>query len=347
MRLLSSDTVKVFPCLSSESYGKTAKGSEKRMQLQKTVIALLALLVAAMAIVPCVTAEENDQSRLADEAKVQNLIKSINTDIRQIVDERHLYSEKAGTDGFSFPVSEFIRIHDKDLDEIILTLADLKDIDLDETQKATLKEIIVAESFKHISADVELEKRGLKIEDAKVFTPIILGVANSTEDFSKLEKASLLSVPSLKLRQVYYDISGGSSIDDDGWDFDIDGNNDLTSVMTWGTSYPYTYRLIYKDEDHPNPSLDALYDYYRCGDWDEEGCEDSAQFTVWDANNVQYSLSWSDTYTFGYPTGNHGSITRTNYPRMYVSNIWNHDIGTEDTNPSLSKIVMSVPYYPQ
>ena len=317
------------------------------MQLRKIVIAMLALMLAGAVMVPCVSAEENDQTRLADEANVRELIKSIDSDIRQIVDERHLYSEKAGTNQFSFPVNEFIRKHDKDLDEIILTLADLKDIDLDETQKITLKEIIVAEGFKHISADVELEKRGLKIQDAKVFTPKILGIANSTDDISKLEKESLLSAPSLTLYQVSFDKYGGYGTDDDGWDYDINGNNDLTYVMTWGNSYPYTYRLVYKDEDHPNPSLDALYDYYRCGDWDEEGCEDSAQFTVWDANNVQYSLSWSDTYTFGYPTGNHGSITRTNHPWMYVSNIWNHDIGTSDTNPSLSKIVRGVPYYPQ
>jgi hypothetical protein len=59
----------VFPLPSSESYGKTAKGSEKRMQLQKTVIALLALLLAAMAMIPMVSADEqslNEQNVTKD-----------------------------------------------------------------------------------------------------------------------------------------------------------------------------------------------------------------------------------------------------------------------------------------
>jgi hypothetical protein len=48
--------MKVFPCLSSEAYGKTCKGSERRMRLRKTIIALLALLLAGVVMVPCVSA---------------------------------------------------------------------------------------------------------------------------------------------------------------------------------------------------------------------------------------------------------------------------------------------------
>jgi hypothetical protein len=45
-------------CLSSEAYGKNAKGDERRMQLRKISVVLLALLLAAMAIVPIVNAGE-------------------------------------------------------------------------------------------------------------------------------------------------------------------------------------------------------------------------------------------------------------------------------------------------
>lgn len=192
---------------------------------------------------------------------------------------------------------------------------------------------------------MELEKRGLNIVDAKVSTPKILGIVNTTSDITKSEKGLLVSAPSLTLYQISFDKYGGFGTDSAGRPFDINGGNDLYKVLTWGSAYPYTYRLYYLDEDHPDPSLDRTYDYYRylrTGTY-----EDSAQFTVWDPNNLQYSLSWSGSYTFGYPLGNHGSITRANHPWMYISNIWNHDIGTEDTNPYMSKIMMYVPYYPQ
>jgi len=315
------------------------------MNIRKIGVVLLALLLAGMAMVPIVSAQENDQARLADEAKVQELIKPIDADIHKIVDEKTLYSDKAGTRSFSVPVNEVIGKYDKNLDGIVDILDNRMNTHLDKANRTILKEIIVTGDFKRISNDMELEKRGLKIEDAKVITPKILGVVNTTDELTKLRTAFLLSAPTLTLYQVSFDKYGGFGTDSAGRSFNINGHNDLYKVLTWGNSYPYTYRLYYYDEDHPNPALDATYDYYR---YLQTGTyEDSAQFTVWDANNLQYSLSWSGSYTFAYPLGNHGSITRANHPWMYVSNIWNHDIGTEDTNPYMSKIVMSVPYYPQ
>jgi hypothetical protein len=312
------------------------------MSNMKTCVVLLALMLAAMAMVPCVSAaEQNDEDRLVDEAKIRDLMKPIDAEIYQIVDKNTLYSDKAGTKEFTVPVKEVIRKYDKNLDEIILLLDNLTDTHLDEANRALLKEIIVTGEFKHISNDMELEKRGLKIEDAKKTKPKILGIVNTTDELNKFKTDSLLSAPTLTLYQVSFDVYGGFGTDSAGRAFDINGDNDLYDVLTWGSSYPYTYRLMYLDEDHPDPLLDASYDALR---YAQKGTyEDSAQFTVWDASNLQYSLSWSDSYTFGYPIGNHGSITRANHPWMYVSNIWNHDIGTEDTNPYMSKIVMSMP----
>jgi len=317
----------------------------ENMKVFKWSVILLALLIAAMALVPMVSAAGNDPARTANEEKVREIFKPIDADIHQIVDERNLYSDKAGTDKFSVPVKETISKYDKNLNEIVDLLVTLTNVHLDEANRTALKEIIVAGQFRKVSNDMELEKRGLKIEDAKVITPKILGIVNRTDEVNKLKMNSLLAAPSLTLYQIYADVYGGTGIDDAGNLYSINGGNNLYKVLTWGNSYPYTYRLYYYDEDHPNPVLDAAYDldrYLQTGTY-----EDSAQFTVWDANNLQYSLSWSGSNTFGYPIGNHGSITRANHPWMYVSNIWNHDIGTEDTNPSMSKIVMSVPYYPQ
>jgi len=315
------------------------------MNLFKWSVVLLALLLAAMAIVPMVSAEEKDPARLTSEEKVRDLFKPIDADINKMVDEKILYSSQAGTDRFSEPTKEVLKKYEKNLDEIVARLDTLTGVHLDETNRTILKEIIVTEHFKKVSNDMELEKRGLKLEDAKVITPKVLGVVTMTDEINKPETDSIVSAPLMNLYQTYPDVYGGYGFDDAGLPYNVAGGNTLYKVLTWGNSYPYTYRLYYYDEDHPNPTLDVTYDYYR---YLEIGTyEDSAQFTVWDASNIQYSLSWSSTRTYGYPAGNHGSITREYHPWIYVSNIWNHDIDTSDSNPTMSMLKMSIPYYPQ
>jgi len=247
------------------------------MKLRKLSVVLLALLLAAMAVLPCVSADENDKSRIAANEKIRELINPVDADIHKIVDERILYTGQAETDRFSEPAMEVLIKYEKNLNEIVALLEKQTNVHLDEAKKTTLKEIIVTEHFKKVSNDMELEKRGLKLEDAKIIKPTILGIVNMTDEINKPEVDSLLSAPAMKLYQTYPDVYGGSGTDDAGYDYDVDGHNTVYKVLTWGNSYPYTYRLIYLDEDHPDPSLDATYDYYRCGDWDEEGCEDSAQ----------------------------------------------------------------------
>ncbi|PKL58785.1 MAG: hypothetical protein CVV34_00970, partial [Methanomicrobiales archaeon HGW-Methanomicrobiales-5] len=221
MKLLSSVPMKVFFVPFERSVWK--KGVGKRMNLRKTCIVLLALLLAAMAMVPVASADENDQARLADEAKVRELIKPIDADIYKIVDEKTLYSDKAGTRSFSVPVNEVVGKYDKNLEEIVDILDNRMNTHLNEANRILLKEIIVTGDFKRISNDMELEKRGLKIEDAKVITPKILGTVNTTDELTKLRTNSLLSAPTLTLIQLSVDIAGGYGTDDAGNHFDING----------------------------------------------------------------------------------------------------------------------------
>lgn len=314
------------------------------MKLRKLSVVLLALLLAAMAIVPMVSAEEKDQTLLSDQAKVRELFKPIDTDIRQMVDERTLYSTPAGTDRFSGPAKEVLKKNTRNLDEIVGLLAKMTDVNLDDANKTLLKEIIVTEHFKHVSNDMALAKRGLKLEDAKVIKPKILGVVNMTEELSRAGTESVLSAPAMKLYQTYPDVYGGYGFDDSGLPYNVNGGNTLFKVLTWGSSLPYTYRLYYYDEDHPDPALDVSYDALRLAT--EGTLEDSAQFEVY-SSSIHYSLSYSGSHGYAYPVGNHGSVSGVKQSYMYVSNIWNHDIGTSDTNPSMSMLKMSVPYYPQ
>jgi hypothetical protein len=314
------------------------------MKLFKWSVILLALLLAGMAMVPMVSADENNQARLADEAKVRELIKPIDADIHQMVDERTLYSLQDGTDGLSGPAKEVLKKYNKNLNEIVGLLVKMTDVNLDDTNRTLLKEIIVTEHFKQVSNDMVLAKRGLKLEDAKVITPKILGVVNMTEELSRAGTESVLSAPAMKLYQTYPDVYGGYGFDDSGLPYNVNGGNSLYKVLTWGSSYPYTYRLYYHDEDHPDPALDATYDAYRLATTGT--LEDSAQFEVY-SSSIHYSLSYSGSHGYAYPAGNHGSVSGAKQSYMYVSNIWNHDIGTSDTNPSMSMLKMSVPYYPQ
>ena len=197
------------------------------MKLRKFSIALLALLLAAMAIVPMVSAAETDQARLADEAKVRELIKPVDAEIRQIVDEKTLYSTQARIGSFSVPVKEVIVKYDRNLNEIVDILDYRMNTHLDEANKTLLKQIIVTGDFKRISNDMELEKRGLKIEDAKVTTPKILGIVNTTSELNELKTDSLLSAPTITLYQVSFDVYGGYGTDSAGRSFNINGHNDL------------------------------------------------------------------------------------------------------------------------
>lgn len=312
------------------------------MQLRKWSIILLALVLAAM--VPMVSAVEKDQALQSDQEKIRELFKPVDTDIHQMVDERTLYSTPAGTERFSGSAKEVLGKYNKNLDEIVGLLDKMTDVNLDDANKTLLKEIIVTEHFKHVSNDMTLAKRGLKLEDAIVITPKILGVVNMTEELSSAGTESMLSAPAMKLYQTYPDVYGGSGFDDSGLPYIVNGGNSLYKVLTWGNSYPYTYRLYYYDEDHPVPALDTTYDAYRLA---QTGTiEDSAQFEVYDST-IHYSLSYSGSYSYAYPAGNHGSVSGAKQSYMYVSNIWNHDISTSDTNPTMSMLKMSVPYYPQ
>lgn len=108
------------------------------MNMQKLGIVLLALLLAAMSIVPMVNAT-NDQAGLSDETKVRELSKPIEADIHKIVEEKILYSEKAGTGSYSVPVKEVISKYDKNLDGIIDILDNRMKTHLDEANRTLLK----------------------------------------------------------------------------------------------------------------------------------------------------------------------------------------------------------------
>ena len=146
--------------------------------------------------------------------------------------------------------------------------------------------------------------------------------------------------------QCNVDIDGGSGDDDFNFHYNVNGDNDLYKIEFWDNNdYNFTYKLWYYDEDHPDPALDFAYDQLRLlagGTY-----EDLALFTVekYNDNTVYLIKCYSNIMTYGYPAGNHGNLDRPWTSNIYVSNIWNHDIDVYDSNPSMAKRNMNVPYY--
>ncbi|MFA4849849.1 MAG: hypothetical protein WC626_09000 [Methanoregula sp.] len=312
------------------------------MQLRKIGVVLLALLLAAMATVPLVSADEKSQVHTADEMKIRELFKPIDKEIHLIISEESLVSNLTGSEKPSNSVSKILSKYDKNLENIIELLDKNTNVYLDNTNRSLLKRVIITEHFKRVSNDMVLEKRGLKIEDAIILKPTILGIVNNTNDINRIQRESLRT-DTFILAQSSPDIYGGTGIDDAGLPYSVEGNNNLYQVMTWQSS-PVTYRLCYNDEDHPYPNLNVEYDAYRRIQYGT--LLDYAQFEV-SSSDIHYSLSWSDSRTYGYPAGNHGNVYRPKGMVMYVANIWNHDISTTNNNPGMGQIVMSVPYIPQ
>jgi hypothetical protein len=74
MRTLSSDPMKIFPCCPSEAHGK--KDSDKKMDLKRISIVLLAFLLLGLAMVPIVNANDASNKEIA----IKQVIPDISTE---------------------------------------------------------------------------------------------------------------------------------------------------------------------------------------------------------------------------------------------------------------------------
>ena len=95
------------------------------------------------------------------------------------------------------------------------------------------------------------------------------------------------------------------------------------------------YTLRFYDEDIHLPVLDWTYDRFR--EWYYGSTMDEETFYV--DNSWIYFVGISDNdFTYAFLPGQHGAAVEMWTPSVYVSNVWNHAMGTQDTNPSLGKI---------
>jgi len=141
--------------------------------------------------------------------------------------------------------------------------------------------------------------------------------------------------------QVYPDVYGGEGTDDAGNRYDVNGDNELYQVSAEYTTNHVKYTLYFRDEDHPNPTWDAIYDAWRKlpPPLGYGRIEDIESFTVQNGI-INFDDIWDNDKTYAGWWGQHGDKTRnyTSNTKIFVSNVWNHAMDTLDKNPGMSKV---------
>jgi len=231
---------------------------------------------------------------------------------------------------------------EKDLEKLILVLAQAHKLALSEKQKKAAKDYALHEIKKKIR--LEKLKKNVISKTTTNLEKIISGVTTYK---------ILSSEPVFTFKQIEDDITGTGGyykFDDSGNPYNINGDNDLYRVdistvylddpdytnCPIGFTY-WVYTMYYYDEDHPNPDLDPLYDAIRQATYGR--IEDIETFYVRTIDNlICFDEIWSNDKTFAEPIGQHGIATFPYTSTIYIA-VWNHALDVDDNNPSLDKVI--------
>lgn len=149
--------------------------------------------------------------------------------------------------------------------------------------------------------------------------------------------------------QVSVDIYGGQGEDDGGNDYNVNGYNGLYQVRAvkfgYGKSTYVRYDLYFQDEDMPDPTDDSNYDawrkfwYGRIHDIEHLYVRTIYKGDLSQGDWITFEDIWDNNKTYA-ASGQHGHEHCRYTPdvTIYVSNVWNHAMDIDDTNPSMDKI---------
>ncbi|WP_258083489.1 hypothetical protein [Thermococcus thermotolerans] len=223
-------------------------------------------------------------------------------------------------------------------------------------QRETLKRLLVSDYVSY------LYQRSFYPKNAKVLVVKPIKVASvktngKVYDYYYAPMSSSIPYPIHWWVQVKVDINGGTGTDSKGYQYNVDGHNDLFKIVVYYDSTSVKYELHFYDEDHPDPSLNAVYDWTRChilypGRDDTYGCEDIESIEVKDGSIIfpttsstytecGYLICHEISQTYATPAPTHGygiKLYSSSSVEVYVSNTWNHLMNTVDTSPDMAKI---------
>jgi len=302
------------------------------MKTLKIGVMLLALLLAAMTMVPMVSAMDEDQDRV--------LVTTNDNPFEPIDQEIHNYTklvlQERGThiapDQFAATLSQ--KYH-SELDQIIKSIEGNTQQTLSDDERNTLKSLIIQGEINKIYQQEYKKKLNISESDfKKIPVTLVDGMTNQVNAITSLPHT-------LHLVQVYPDVYGGTGVDSLLQPYSVNGNNQIYTIY-WDHhpgSYTY-YELHFLDEDHPNPVLDITYDEYRKNVLSSHPYEDIQSFIIWADNTIEFVDIWDNGFPYATTLGQHGQVSRSfgSGTYIYISNVWNHAMDTSDRNSDMQKV---------
>jgi hypothetical protein len=307
----------------------------KNMLKYKTVAILFILLFAVILVVPIAGAKETFDNTYTGNTIV-NLSKPIISEIQQKTGH---YNDqiKMGINvkDSTLLSEELVKKYQTNLDLIINSLQTETGQKLSDADRENLKVIIIRETLEKTSWEQAKERMGVEEEDLKTvaISPIYR--------FKQAENLQLSAMPdSLTLVQVAADVNGGMGYDGAWLSYMVNGGNQLYRI-DWNAYPGFTlYQCHFRDEDVPSShAADAVYDAYRLAVYGT--IEDTQGFFIYSNGCIEFGNDWDNRYSYGMGIGQHGyaRLPYTSSTKIYVSNVWNHAMGTTDRNPNMRKIV--------
>jgi hypothetical protein len=310
----------------------------KTMRTLKIGVMLLALLLAAMIMVPMVSADSSIIQRNVSDNNIISLFQPIHSDLMSNISP-HINGKSLNRDQYYKDLSSrIVTKYQTNLNSIIDILENKTGLQLSSTERKNLIQIIVADDLN--KAIWENRKKELGVNYSQMQT-ILVQPDNAQLKSNRLQSTALPD--SLTLIQVAADVNGGTGLDGNNLIYSVNGGNQLYSVIYNNHPGSYTYyECHFRDEDVPDTlASDLAYDAYRQARYGT--IEDTQSFIIYSNGTIEFGSNWDNGYSYGYPIGQHGSITRSfgSSTRIYLSNVWNHAMDIYDRNSNMAKITYS------
>jgi hypothetical protein len=287
--------------------------------------------------------DSNKPEYKLNKEKIKSLFQPIDNDVRKNIDANKSPKE----------FEDQLKKYTKELDAILDELQSATGKSLDKETNQKFKQLIVREHYYKVRQEVELAKFNENTKDVSKIDvepiPTDISKDKQTNTITTTYSANLPAntyYPIHNFVQVNPDVYGGKGRDSNINPFNVNGNNNLyqigvengkNCIFTWCYAQYTKYTLYFYDEDHPDPTIDILYDYWRQLYYGR--IQDVESFVVTNGI-IDFNGIWDNNRAYAEFYGQHGGMTRSyaTNSKIYVSNVWNHAMDTVDKNSDMTKV---------
>ncbi|MEN6443090.1 MAG: hypothetical protein ABFC71_04980 [Methanoregula sp.] len=306
------------------------------MKLFKWSVILLALLLAAMAMVPMVSAD--DQSNM-----VKAYFQPIDKEAKTIVNPEFVDITKDQSKTLDETAQTLAKKYDRELTQIVTVLENTTGKKIPEEQIDDFKLLLVREHIHNLYRDTTKAQSGVQEKDGIILTPVPKEIVTENgETYQNYVTATSVynPYPLSHWSQVTHDITGGAGVDGALLPYVVNGQNNLYQIIIYVNPTRVHYELYWYDEDRSDPASDAAYDLWRIQNYGH--LYDVQSFDVQN-NQIIFSDIGDEGRTYASLLWGHGYLTRpySSTATIFVSNVWNHAMDTSDRNWNMGKTFMS------